>query len=90
VERLPPDIDTALRIDTTKAGFKPAFFVWGPKAGFTPAVLFGERPASRRPCLGNVGARVARLFLAGAKINFALHATFGHDPILWFRRLVGQ
>jgi len=32
VELLPPDIDTALRIDTTKAGFTPAF-LFGAEAG---------------------------------------------------------
>jgi hypothetical protein len=59
---LPPDIDTALRIDTRKAGFTPAF-------------LLGE--CSRRACLdGLFGHR---------EKNFALHATFRHDPILWFR-----
>jgi hypothetical protein len=56
------------------------------KAGFTPAFLFlGQRPASRRPfCLGSVEANVRRSFWQAQK-NFALHATFRHDPILWFR-----
>jgi hypothetical protein len=31
VEPLPPDIDTALRIDTRKAGVTPAFFAWTPE-----------------------------------------------------------
>ncbi|WP_244608345.1 hypothetical protein [Bradyrhizobium algeriense] len=59
---LPPDIDTALRIDTTKAGFTPAF-------------LLGELS----------GASVPRLLFGGCEKIFALHATFRHDPILWFR-----
>jgi hypothetical protein len=58
---LPPDIDTALCIDTRKAGFTPAFL------------------------LGVFEASVLRRFFWPAQKNFALHATFRHDPILWFR-----
>jgi hypothetical protein len=39
VEPLPPDIDTALRIDSRKAGITPAFLVWMP-----------EPPAPHLPC----------------------------------------
>jgi hypothetical protein len=78
VELLPPDIDTAFGIDTTKAGFSPAF-------------LLGQMPASHRPLFGECrGERCLGLFFGRCEKNFALHATFGHDPILWFRRLVGQ
>jgi hypothetical protein len=59
---LPPDIDTALRIDTTKAGFSRPF-CWGELSG----------------------ASVPRLLFSGREKIFALHATFRHDPILWFR-----
>jgi hypothetical protein len=37
VAPLLPDIDAALRIDTTKAGFTPAFLL-GERAGVKPAV----------------------------------------------------
>jgi hypothetical protein len=77
VELLPPDIDTAFGIDTTKAGFSPAF-------------LLGQRPASHRPLFGECRGERAPVFFGGREKIFALHATFGHDPILWFRRLVGQ
>jgi hypothetical protein len=30
-EPQPPDIDTALHIDSKKAGVTPAFFVWKPQ-----------------------------------------------------------
>ncbi|WP_245310508.1 hypothetical protein [Bradyrhizobium valentinum] len=33
----------------------------------------------------NVEASVRRGFFGGREKNFALHATFRHDPILWFR-----
>jgi hypothetical protein len=44
------------------------------KAGLTPAFLLG---CSRRACFDG--------FFWPAQKNFALHATFRHDPILWFR-----
>jgi hypothetical protein len=45
------------------------------KAGFTPAFLLG----------GVRGERASTGFFWPAQKNFALHATFRHDPILWFR-----
>ena len=57
---LPPDIDTALRIDTTKAGFTPAF-------------LFGRRPASGR-CKPR--ARLPRLHFGGREKNFRAARNF--------------
>jgi len=33
VDLLPPDIDTALRIDSKKAGITPAFFCWDDRVG---------------------------------------------------------
>jgi hypothetical protein len=36
-------------------------------------------------CVGGVEVSVRPLLFGGREKNFALHATFRHDPILWFR-----
>jgi hypothetical protein len=66
VEPLPPDIDTALRIETKKAGVTPAFFFVRMPELLTPVV----------PCC---------VHFECVKKNFALHATFRHDALLWFQ-----
>jgi hypothetical protein len=79
VDPLEANIDTDFGIDTKKGRLHAGLFVWGKGRLYAGRFVWG---ASRR-------VRV-RYFLAGAKKNFALHATFRHYPILWFRRLVGQ
>jgi hypothetical protein len=64
VELLPPDIDTAFGIDTTKAGFSPAF-------------LLGQRPASHRPLFGECrGERRLGLFFWQVRKKFRAACNF--------------
>ncbi|XSC46241.1 hypothetical protein ACF1BQ_010310 [Bradyrhizobium sp. RDT10] len=70
--RLLANTDTGFGIDTRKGRLHAGLLVLGQRPA-SPAVLFRERRGERAPVL------------FGGRKNFALHATFRHDPILWFR-----
>jgi hypothetical protein len=72
VDLLLPDIDADLGIDTRKGRLHAGLSVWG--KGWLHAGRVGECRDER-----------ASVAFWRAQKNFALHATFRHDPILWFR-----